>query len=1006
MKTFRHILSYLQAALLIGLTAACHDDIQSPNNSPDVDFATGITLRIPNLSRAADFARTRGESETGGQDANIIENEGKISNNDLHLYIFPTAETGGNPIHVQLGDKNTFGNAYQDLPCLDENGNKIYAGIIATENNTETYYHIPMIPGKYKLYVLGNLKEYNENLVLDKNLTEDAIKGITLKFDGPLQAGHLPMLCLPEDVDGANNNGEFDVLQKDLTSLACNLRFQCAKVRYTVLFDNTPAEGSTEAGFSNPQFGANHFLDFEGATVSNIASGINLLDANYEGNHISDSAGIDLTASEWPAGDPFDKYNAEGTAYPGTGTNDKGVATPGLNEHNSKWTDNDRRRAWQGIVYLPENKKTDARTTLHLAGLVDGASDNPYEVPLIKDPTGTKTSTLDRGKFYDLTLLATSLQTTELKFVINPFTTQQLIYDLQGPVYLNVEETNITVSAGSETSFSYSTNGQIDFYSPKWHDPDTGKDLNFYEIRFSEGKVIVTINSEIPASELKIIEADPNLKSQYMFFHLTSGNIHKKITVVPLQLKSFLMVDPEEITIDVREQIASGKYSGTIENGGAFKITVRTNLPEYTVTAENWKVLVPQTGDNTSNLLYIADENGNKIEFGQPRRVSNGRETLYLVYDRLNAGEKFWADDPHTMNLTFTVDDEDVMPDYIDIKTRPSNDNYIIHMKGPSDMTDPHIYVYQCLEIPGWFNLNGDYKYANQPIGYKSDDNDTDRFAALEYSFTGRVSFLGWQETSNANLLNSINSTWGKDKGFYIMQELALDNGTTSSTHYNLDYDFFYDYRYGKDEDGNYLCACDQCRSDIKKVWPGIRMKSEGGNWWKIELTGVATPGKALIMFANTHDGASPRYPKHEAVGVPLFDYPNREGWIDLSQGDLDTGTYAFTSENLQETQKTPTSGRQKFRVIWYENYSQINYDRIRMISPVSGDNLYPMGRLDPNKPYYEFTMDLDHPQTIKWQLYKVGAIYAESREFTAEVGDFEWNASSRTFELKNHCHF
>ncbi|MBD5310531.1 MAG: hypothetical protein HDS10_08970, partial [Bacteroides sp.] len=46
---------------------------------------------------------------------------------------------------------------------------------------------------------------------------------------------------------------------------------------------------------------------------------------------------------------------------PGTGTNDQHVATPGLNKHNGNWTNNDRRRAWQGIVYLPENKNENAR---------------------------------------------------------------------------------------------------------------------------------------------------------------------------------------------------------------------------------------------------------------------------------------------------------------------------------------------------------------------------------------------------------------------------------------------------------------------------------------------------------------------------------------------------------------------------------------------------------------------------------------------------------------------
>ena len=60
----------------------------------------------------------------------------------------------------------------------------------------------------------------------------------------------------------------------------------------------------------------------------------------------------------------------------------------------------------------------------------------------------------------------------------------------------------------------------------------------------------------------------------------------------------------------------------------------------------------------------------------------------------------------------------------------------------------------------------------------------------------------------------------------------------------------------------------------------------EGPNkgWYRFELSGVATPGKALIMFTDTHPhgyDVANRYPLDKQVGVPLFDFPNREGWFD-----------------------------------------------------------------------------------------------------------------------------
>ena len=583
MKTFRHILSYLQAALLIGLTAACHDDIQSPNNSPDVDFATGITLRIPNLSRAADFARTRAEDPIPG--ANIIENEGKIHDNDLHLYIFPTEDNvNGRPIHVQLGDKNTIGDAYQNLPCLDENGNKIYAGIIATENNTETYYHIPMIPGKYKLYVLGNLKEYNENLVLDKNLTEDAIKGITLKFDGPLQAGHLPMLCLPEDVDGANNNGEFDVLQKDLTSLACNLRFQCAKVRYTVLFDNT----ENPEGHSFTNFGAHHFLDFtNGSTVSNIASGINLdTTKEYSENPLSGSEEITLTASEWPEGETFEKYNAVGTNYPGTGTNANHVATPGLNAHKNGWTDNDRRRAWQGIVYLPENKNENenARTTLHLAGLVDGTSDNPYEVKLIEGAKGDKTSTLDRGKFYDLTLLAKSRSSIDIETSVKISEWKNEIMGDFGHTWLIINKTKGKVESGVKDKIFYTSNSSNIIMGCDATIDDKPVIVQT-EHDTANNLIYFTVNTAIPISEFKEGGAFP--PHGFTTIWIEAGNHIRKYIDVEYSVEPYFEVTPLEAEIYWLENTESDpSYTRTFQFrtnlggilGDGFSITSGNNV--------------------------------------------------------------------------------------------------------------------------------------------------------------------------------------------------------------------------------------------------------------------------------------------------------------------------------------------------------------------------------------------------------------------------------------------
>ena len=693
---------------------------------------------------------------------------------------------------------------------------------------------------------------------------------------------------------------------------------------------------------------------------------------------------------------------------PGTGTNDQHVATPCLYEHKEGWANTDRRRAWQGIVYLPENKNENenARTTLHLAGLVDSTSDNSYEVPLIKDPTGTKTSTLDRGKFYDLTLLVTSLQTTELKFVINPFTTQQLIYDLQGPVYLYVDKNIFEVKSGEEYRFTYESNVPIDWYSPEysWTEGGTTKKVEFYDISTDGNEIVVRVNSAIPYTELAKLDTDEK-KAPYKFFHIVAGNLHKKIIVNPLTLTPFLTVDPEEITIDVRAEIAGGSYGGMIGDG-AFEIVVKTNLPTYTVNASNWDELIANE-KNESDLIILCDAEGNPVEFGKPRPVTNGQETLYLVYDKLNSGESFWLS-KHDLGLNFVPPagsgaDEDSVPIY----TKPSTDNFTIHMKPWDGWTDPHVYIYQCLEIPGWFHINNgtnsdDWKFANKPVGYTMGNG---KVAALEYSYTGKISFLGWSAPANKSLLDQLHSGYGMDpSGFYTFANdpLSLEKGDAEKkTHYNLEYDFFAEYRTAQDKDGNYLCK-DCCRTGNSQTWPGIAMQNEENGWYKIELTGAAVPGRTLIMFANTHagQGNSNRYPNDLEVGIPLFDYDTREGWIDMTKNEK---TFTPKDPNKPDPNAAPTSGIHTFRIEWW--YDSGNLEYCRTWTGSSQNISYHKGNdAGEGHLYYEFTADVA-TYDVKW-LFKANNDdnnwnVAQSKDYDGGISQFSWNPTLKKFIFK-----
>ena len=223
----------------------------------------------------------------------------------------------------------------------------------------------------------------------------------------------------------------------------------------------------------------------------------------------------------------------------------------------------------------------------------------------------------------------------------------------------------------------------------------------------------------------------------------------------------------------------------------------------------------------------------------------------------------------------------------------PNIQNYKIHFKA-NGWTNPHIYVYQCLEFPSDVR---NPKLANKPIATDESCNHS----ALEYSFTGKIAFKGWDTESSYN--NPDAAAKGPIKGFYYFDS-DVNTGSWDAdksgftNHYYDNMDFCFDYRYSSD------CDCEKCKGNTyNKLWPGIKMKKGSGasdGWWDFELTGVAEPGKALIMFADghTYGDFSLRFPYDNNVGVPLFDFPDKEGWLYYNGVVNDRVNNVFVNEN------------------------------------------------------------------------------------------------------------
>lgn len=688
-----------------------------------------------------------------------------------------------------------------------------------SENAPEGYegYKLEINPGSYRLYVVANVNFTNAS-----TLTEEELKNYSVSAPGSAKTG-LPMSCANSKMT-VQYNGESDYKSvTDATGVnmasgaavkvKANLDFAVAKVRVTMLNDMRPGLELDNSELVNL------------ADVSSLMPGGEVAEVNTISGVFAEEGYYELPEMKE---DLFQVQVDQMTS----------VSTPG-----DTW-------AWQGTTYVAERLFDDEAAEKSAVTLT--LSDGVTKVL----PIGTAGEGLKRSYFYDYVGNSKGV----FKLDVQPWDPVTIAGALHGPYFLHVEETGISIEAGEQTGLWYESNAQIECISNTYTLGET--EIPIYNFTIEDNEIKISVNPEIKGNMLDAVKAQDGWKS----FTIKAGTIIKRIEVEKLDLHEFLTVDTENLTIDVREQIASGTYSG------AFIIPIRTNLDSFTITpSDNWPggteiTLCDPDGQPIDNLSNIAVPAG-------------GVYNLQLKFSGLNDGIAFWQ---ATSQMQFTVSGSLATGETVElpvtVNVLASNDDYIIHLYAPG-WTKPHIYVYQSLELPASHPL-----YPNAPVGV-GDGN-----AALEYSFTGAVAFRGWNVAGSDGVNhNNPNDALTEDKEnfFYVFNQGTDSNGNWNAGEGNwlyhyYDMDFCESYRSGVDSDD-----CNSTdRSKWNRLYPGIAMKSEGDDWWVFNLSGVATPGKALIMFSDTHGGSdSNRYPGGGQPGIPLFDYPSREGWFSVAAG-------------------------------------------------------------------------------------------------------------------------
>lgn len=830
MKLFNKSVFTLCAVMAI-LGAGCSDDVVGPDSGRNPD-EKGVVVYVPKIPEG-------NATQTGTRAPGTVSdwNSDEVRLSSLRLIAYPVKNgVAGNPISVDLTDPDECSKIVSGYP----------EGYDAFTFNLEN--------GEYRMYVVANTDVTGSE-------SEVQLKAKTATVPADVKASGLPMSCAHKDLKvmqsgsesfGSINDGQTISVSSTgggATYVRADLRFVVAKVRVTLLNDMRPKDLVSDVVMSGHKSNSILFPD----------NGYNAAEAS---GFTPESAYYTMPVK---SADGLVKSNVDGL----TGK----AASP---DTSKEW-------AWQTTFYIPE-RLVNTGNNCSLDMKIGGAS---HSIKIGHDESGKRV--VERSHFYDY------VGTPDGKFslYVEEWTPMTIAGALYGPSFLHVDQTRVGIEAGSKTSIWFDSNRSVDWESQQFE----GQDIYMFEFNRAENpdSIRVWLNPQISGEEYKRLKLQPALWNSFM---LKAGSIIKKIEVNPLVYKEFIDVDPEVITIDVAEKKTSGDYSNYIP------VSITTNLRQVTVKKVGW--LTDAVSSSSLYLNRLDGENETQIASGNSQTLidvpESGEVKLRLRYSGLNTARAIWQED---RDLVITIEGTDAdgktVRKSVRVYIRSANDVYRIHFKAPG-WHHPHIYVYQCLQLPSDHST-----HPNAPVG--ADRYKAGNTAALEYSFTGALAFKGWNvgEYNNPNAPGAIGGNY-----FYYFND-ASDGSWEPGSAGNIAHYYTMDFCAAhRQELKGAASTCPLCTGvNYAMSWPGIHMKkdpnppaNDPNDWWYFELTGVATPGKALIMFAeclpNTHNPVVDheadingthytfyvRYPDDSDYtggiqpGIPLFDFPAKEGWF------------------------------------------------------------------------------------------------------------------------------
>ena len=868
---------YLPILTLLLCLAACTDDL-ARTDTPQPGPGEGlISLSLPGIVYDnADATSTRTQT---GDEADATQDERRVTS--LWFMAYPTTDGDGEALVQYLRPSNNE---------------------LTHEYKT---FNIRIKAGTYRIYVVANMSE------IDPHTTEEDLKEIILDYRNGTGDNATLVLPSPKSTDGLpmvyESTDAVNITAAQTEPITAELVFTCVKVRCTLWFDNT-TDGHSDNGHSNAVFGQNYLL-MQNITGRNIATKAPLLPTGQaiEGMELLSTA----LNGRYAYGVYSEKDNHETLSF----NQDKPQA-------NGQW-------AYRTTFYLPEHyvKQNDHQSYLNITAALYDATDAKkanvaYTIPLGDEPTDSqRVRQLPRGKYYDIVGKIVNLGgEIESNVVIMDWTLQEVNTELESPYHLWVEKTEIgtedkPLKAGDSISIALRTDAPT-LTTEQTKVTIGGKGIDPY---------ILTLNkdSETGAYTSVSIEVNPELapgsnvpddaKKFYIVMHNHDGDaiLKKEIKITALSLEPYFIVTPEQYII---------------------RISDIGNLPEHTVIFSyetNLTEVNVKCGDETITTTGIKWSENTNVTITDSG-LENGKGTVSVTLNKPYDPAAYPTQQTVVLDYKATYDPPgEVQPtitreDHTTVTIIPNAQTYRLHFR-PVDnsWTNPHIYVYDPLYAPDGTEVlitggnsmlyNGSFQefYDNKNTTDDDPANNLLGENALQYSFTGKRTFLGWQgEGGNIEIprsyYNNGNERYWDGSYTFSLKYLQFDNwnnGSGAQSAYNWSID------YVAQEFRNECADCNMSEPKGHNTvsgstrgynfkWPGVAMKEDAENpgWFYFDLPVLAEPGKALIMFAEGHDGPKgtveeckpKRYPAHMVPGVPLYDYADKDGWFlyDYQKGD------------------------------------------------------------------------------------------------------------------------